>query len=108
MSVRAENRWKAKNLAEFHAATAAQRQTEVLREPRPVRHPIPKLSSTTSTKGAVRRWMRLHASEYETATELAEGCNIALDLPMEYLDDPGHWVWDLALTQMTGMDWSKP
>lgn len=54
-------------------------------------------ASLPPSKAKVRRWMRLHADEYESATALVEGCNGALDLPQIWLDDPGHWIWDLAV-----------
>ena len=65
------------------------------------RNPLPPSKSPIApSKAAVRRWMRLNAAEYETATELAEGCNAALDLPQEWLDDPEHWVWEIAITEI--------
>lgn len=68
-------------------------------EQRP-RKPLPPSSvHRAPSKAAVRRWMRLNAYDYETATELAEGCNAALDLPQEWLDDPEHWVWEIAAQQ---------
>ena len=47
-------------------------------------------------KRSVIRWMRLHATEYDVATQLVEGANAALDLPKEWLDDDAHWIWDEA------------
>lgn len=60
------------------------------------RAPVPTRQHRNPSKAAVRRWMRLHAEEYETATALAEGCNAALNLPQEWLDDSEHWVWDVS------------
>lgn len=64
------------------------------------RKPLPPRDvPSTPSKAAVRRWMRLNGDDYETATELAEGCNAALDLPQEWLDDSEHWVWEIAAQQ---------
>lgn len=65
---------------------------------KPIHAPIP-TPPLLPNKTEVRRWMRLHASEYENATALAEGCNSALNLPQLWLDDPNHWVWDLAVEE---------
>lgn len=64
------------------------------------RLPAPEQQHRNPSKATVRRWMRLNASGYETATELAEGCNAALDLPHEWLDDDGHWVWEIAAQEV--------
>lgn len=74
------------------------RAVELERHPR---NPLPpRKAPTAPSKAAVRRWMRLNAGEYETATELAEGCNAAFDLPQEWLDDESHWVWEIAATEI--------
>ena len=95
MSVAMENRWKRRTIAEAQAANDQRRQREVIRRPLTERKPVP-AADLAPTRREVRRWMRLHASEYETATALAEGANAALDLPKEWLDDEIHWVWDEA------------
>jgi hypothetical protein len=107
MSVRAENRWKARTIAEFHATTTTQREAEVLARAPSVRAPVPYTPPPVASKREVRRWMRLHAHEYDTCTELAEACNCALPLPDEAMEPDG-WAWDLALEEKTGMDWSRP
>lgn len=57
------------------------------------------MSAGEFNEGAVARWMRAHADEYESATELAEACADAFDVADEGgpLDDETHWIWDLAL-----------
>lgn len=73
------------------------RAVEIKQNPR---LPVPAQQHRSPSKAAVRRWMRLNAAEYETATELAEACNAALDLPHEWLDDCDHWVWEIAATEI--------
>ncbi len=52
-----------------------------------------------ATRREVRKWMRMHATDYETPTQLAEAANSVFDLPGDGLDDETHWVWDEALDQ---------
>lgn len=56
------------------------------------------------SKAAVLRWMRQISNEYETATELVEACNAALDLPSSWLDDPDHFVWEIAAVEIDRVD----
>ena len=58
--------------------------------------------SPSATRRQVRTWMRLNASDYETATNLAEAANAALALPSEAMDDETHWMWEEALA---ALDW---
>ena len=44
----------------------------------------------------IRRYMRLHADEFDNATNLAEECAKYLDHD-EWLDDSDHIIWDIAL-----------
>jgi hypothetical protein len=55
----------------------------------------------TMTLEACSRWMRLHAAEYGTSTELAEAAaaEFGVDEVGGPLDDPDHWVWDAALVE---------
>lgn len=49
-------------------------------------------------KKAVKQWMQLHANEYKNSTELAEdAAHYAVGDNDEWLDDPDHWVWELAI-----------
>jgi hypothetical protein len=97
MSVAMENRWKRRLIAENNAINDRRRELEALRLVRAPRAAQTIARETKNpTRRAMRRLMRLHAGEYETATELAEAANIALNLPQEWLDDEGHWVWDEA------------
>ena len=47
----------------------------------------------------IRRYMRLHANEFDNATNLAEECSKHLNHD-EWLDDPDHIIWDLAIEYM--------
>jgi hypothetical protein len=48
---------------------------------------------------AVRRWMRLEVHNCGgSMTALAEAAAVAFDAD-HWLDDPEHWVWDLALEE---------
>jgi len=98
MSVAMENRWKRKCIAEAQAANDAARQREVLLAHRAKRMPLPAIDQAPCRR-EVRRWMRMHASEYETATALVEAANASLDLPQQWLNDETHWVWDEAVRE---------
>ena len=102
MGVAMENRWKRRLMEENNATNARKTEREALRIVRAPRTKQTIARDNGPTRGAVRRWMRLHAGEYETATHLAEAANAALDLPQEWLDDPSHWVWDEALREHEG------
>ncbi len=75
-------------------------------ELRPQLLPLLKEAAQAFNKPNVTKWMRNHASEFDTATELAE------DAADEFgakdkggpLDDDTHWIWDLA---QDAMSWSK-
>ena len=96
MSVKQENRWKRKLYTEGNERSARLQEREVLRRVYTPRAPaVP--PTPNPSRQAVRRWMRLNASDYETATNLAEAANAALDLPADWLNDSNHWVWDEAL-----------
>ena len=56
--------------------------------------------SPCATRKQVRRWMRNNAEGFETATELAEAANAALDLPAGAMDNEGHFVWEEALSAL--------
>lgn len=45
----------------------------------------------------VKEWMRIHASEYDCATSLAEGANVVFDGISPWLDDDTHAIWDWAI-----------
>lgn len=100
MSVAREQRWRQRLEAESNAITRQQREAEVAERVRRfgvvTRPAPPPPSPTRADRCAVRRWMRLHADEHETATALAEAASAAFDWPEEWLDDSTHWVWDIA------------
>jgi len=101
MTVAQENRWKRKCIADFNAVNDRQIEAEAFSRPKFTRLPVAP-PSANPTRREVRNWMRLNWSDYETATALAEGVNVALNLPKEWLDDPDHWVWDEALLAHDG------
>lgn len=45
---------------------------------------------------AIKNWMRYNYQYHDNATELAENCAWALDQD-QWLDDPDHIIWDIAL-----------
>jgi hypothetical protein len=94
-SVRKENRWKATLQAENDARDKIRRELEALSISRKPRVAVNNVSNLP-TKSSVKKWMRDNASEYGSATELAEGANAEFDMPIEWLDDESHWVWELA------------
>lgn len=60
----------------------------------------------TFDKNTARQWMRQHKAEHRdrhtgeiNATTLAESCADAFDANGlgGCLDDPNHWIWDLAI-----------
>jgi len=59
----------------------------------------------TFTKDSARRWMRRNLEDHRddvgeiNATTLAEACADAFDANGlgGCLDDPDHWIWDLAI-----------
>lgn len=48
------------------------------------------------TPRQLREWMEVNAEDYDGATALAEAADIHWDLPAWWLDDPDHWIWELA------------
>lgn len=97
MSVKQENRYLRLVIEQGRVATDRQREAEAMhmrRGPRPVAvKPAP-----SATRRDVRSWMRRNAEGFDSATELAEAANAALDLPEGAMDDGTHWVWDEALS----------
>lgn len=96
MSAASEKRWKRKLIAENNEIGALRTQREAMTLVRGERRAPPPTEPGPS-RGRVRRWMRLHAGEHDTATGLAEAANAALDLPQAWLDSESHWIWDEAL-----------
>lgn len=103
MSVRQEHRYQKLVISQGRVATDRQRLTEAMfmeRGPRPALVPPP----PNSSRRQVRSWMRRNAEGFESATELAEAANAALDLPPGAMDDEGHWVWEEALSALEWAD----
>ena len=103
MSVKQENRYRKWVIETGHAATDRQREIEAAtmeRKPRPVAIP-PKPSAS---RRQVKSWMRQNAQDFDTATQLAEAANAALDLTSDAMDDETHWVWEEALS---ALEWAE-
>lgn len=97
MSVRQENRNR-RRLQYFNDRRDAMHlQVEAAAQVRGPRPPIEPPQSA-ATRQQVRRWMGSNASDYDTATALAEAADAALDLPAGAMGDPDHWVWEEAMT----------
>jgi len=54
--------------------------------------------SPIAERHIIRSWMRRNVGEYQNETELVEGANCALKLPVNCMDDETHWVWDIAFS----------
>lgn len=48
------------------------------------------------SRAQMQQWMEANVSDYDGATALAEAADIYWDLPAHWLDDPDHWIWELA------------
>lgn len=97
MSVRQEHRYYRWVLETGRAVTDRRREIEAAtmeRKPRPAVSP-PKQNAT---RRQVRVWMRQNVEGFESATQLAEAANAALDLPPGAMEDDTHWVWEEALS----------
>lgn len=94
-TVKQENRWRKLLYLRANEATSRQISAEAAALERgPRRASVGPAPDTPRRQ--VRSWMRTNADNYETATQLAEGANAALNLPQHWLDDCEHWVWDEA------------
>lgn len=52
----------------------------------------------TALRAKIKGWMIRHEDEAETATELAEmAAHEAPGGEDEWLDDPDHWIWEIAI-----------
>lgn len=103
MSVKQENRYRKWVIETGRALTDRQREIEAAtmeRKPRPAAIP-PK---PNASRRQVRSWMRNNADEFDTATQLAEAANAALDLPPGAMDDETHWVWEEAIL---ALEWAE-
>lgn len=103
MSVQQEHRYQKLVIAQGRVATDRQRLAEAMfmeRGPRQALVPPQPNASRRQT----RSWMRRNVEGFESATELAEAANAALDLPTGAMDDEGHWVWEEALSAIEWAD----
>lgn len=66
----------------------------LVRKDRPVLAP---LVSDIATRGQVAAWMLRNIADYTNETQLVEGANCALKLPIGCMDDETHWIWDVAV-----------
>ena len=103
MSVKQEHRYQKLVITQGRVATDRQRLAEAMfmeRGPRPALVQPPPNASRRQT----RSWMRRNAEGFESATELAEAANAALDLPPGAMDDEGNWVWEEAISAIEWAD----
>ena len=101
MSVKQENRYRKWVIETGRAVTDRQREIEAATmERKPRRAAIP--PQPNASRRQVRSWMRRNADGFDTATQLAEAANAALDLPPGAMDDETHWVWEEAIS---ALDW---
>lgn len=83
-----EGNERGKVLRLHEAMTISRSPRQILEEPK---SPIAEMHT-------VRSWMRRNVSEYQNETELVEGANCALKLPVNCMDDETHRVWDIAFS----------
>ena len=104
MGVRSEQRWVARCIREHQAVTDKQRELEALRLPRkPRKAPLP--PPALPSQREVRAWMRRNVEPDEGPTVLAQCAASELGLPVEWLDDGTHWIWDEALEACEWAGW---
>lgn len=99
MSVQQEHRYKKLVIARGLVGADRQRAAEAMFMERGVRL-APASPPPNASRQHVRSWMRNNAEGADSATELAEAANAALDLPPGAMDDEGHWLWEEALSAM--------
>ena len=87
-----EGNERGKELLSREAMTISRSPRQTLEEPK----------SPIAERYAIRAWMRRNAGEYQNETELVEGANCALKLPINCMDDETHWVWDIAFSIFNG------
>lgn len=103
MSVKQENRYRKWVIETGRAATDRQREIEAATMERKPRHAaIP--PKPNASRRQVRSWMRRNADGFDTATQLAEAANAALDLPPDAMDCDTHWVWEEAVS---ALEWAE-
>lgn len=100
-TVKQENRWRKLVFGLANERARRQLSAEAAAIPRKQR-PAVVMPDPNPSRRQVRSWMRANAADYDTATELAEGANAALNLPQSWLDDSEHWVWEEAMTATNG------
>lgn len=99
MSVKQENRWKKHLHEKAEDAERKHHDAVTIGIYRAYRAPIAAAKTNAATKSQILAWMMRAANEsiYGDATSLAEAANAALELPNGSMDDPDHWVWELAI-----------
>jgi hypothetical protein len=63
------------------------------------RAPVEPVSTPKPGKAFVRSWMRENYSFYGGPTEVAEGFCAAYPQTADWLEDPLHWIWDIAVDE---------
>ena len=99
MSAKQESRYRKLIISQGLVATDRQMMMEAIFMDRGTRKPAIKPKNDASRR-QVRAWMRNNANDFETATELTEAANAALDFPHGAMDDDGHWVWEEAISAL--------
>lgn len=96
MGVASEHRWVRRCIEQHQRVTDRQREREALMLPRKARKAPPPAPALPGRR-EVRRWMRLNVDAGEGPTILAQCAASEMGLPVEWLDDMTHWIWDEAL-----------
>lgn len=103
MSVKQENRYRKWVIETGRAATDRQREIEAATMERKPRHAAIQPKPNASRR-QVRSWMRNNADGFDSATQLAEAANAAIDLPPDAMNDDTHWVWEEAVS---ALEWAE-
>lgn len=97
VSVKQENRINNRIRKSLDLANRLKYEREAMMVPRKPRQVLASIVSDIATRGQISAWMLRNASDYSNETELVEGANCALKLPIGCMDDATHWIWDVAV-----------
>lgn len=97
MTARSENRYLRNSMAAARERNTRASEIESLSLQRHGNLGYSPTKSASVSKQSVRIWMRANASDYETATQLAEAAVANFEFAGDPLGDETHWIWDLAL-----------
>ena len=96
VSVKQENRINNRIRRSLDLANRLKHEHEAMMIPRKPRQAVVPIVSDIATRGQIAAWMLRNVSDYSNETELVEGANCALKLPIGCMDDATHWIWDVA------------